>query len=38
MELFVLLQQPMNSDGEAVEFVTGQQLDCRDWLGKVQIV
>jgi NAD(P)-dependent dehydrogenase (short-subunit alcohol dehydrogenase family) len=38
MELFVLLQQPINSDGEAVEFVTGQQLDCRDWLGKVQNV
>jgi hypothetical protein len=36
MELFLLLQSPVDEGGEAVEFVTGQQLDCRDWQGNVQ--
>jgi NAD(P)-dependent dehydrogenase (short-subunit alcohol dehydrogenase family) len=36
MELYLLLQTPISSDGAAVEFVTGQQLDCRDWQGRIQ--
>lgn len=35
MELFLLLQRPINEEGEAVEFVTGQQLDCRSWIGDI---
>ncbi len=31
MELFLLLQNPVDESGATVEFVTGQQLDCRNW-------
>ena len=36
MELFLLLQSPVDEARGAVEFVTGQQLDCRDWAGSLQ--
>jgi hypothetical protein len=38
MELFLLLQNPIDELGETVEFVTGQQLDCRDWAGSLKRV
>ncbi len=38
MELFLLLQSPVDEVGETVEFVTGQQLDCRDWAGSLKRV
>ena len=38
MELFLLLQNPVDENGASVEFVTGQQLDCRDWEDSLQRV
>ena len=36
MELFLLLLLPIDNQGNGVEFVTGQQLDCRDWADNLQ--
>lgn len=35
MELYLLLQHPIDEDGASTEFVTGQQVDCREWSGKL---
>ena len=36
MELYLLLQHPIDQDGATTEFATGQQVDCRDWAGTLR--
>lgn len=36
MELYLLLHSPIDEAGTGIEFVTGQQVDCRDWSGKLK--